>query len=86
MTGVTFLQLVVGGLTMGAIYALVAKGLYITHLTTHRVNFGQGDFMMVAGFLMLGTRASGSGLLMAAVVTVNKPNRIAPDGTDCPHP
>ncbi len=70
MTGVTFLQLVVGGLTMGAIYALVAKGLYITHLTTHRVNFGQGDFMMVAGFLMLGTRANGSGLLMAAVVTV----------------
>ena len=70
MTGATFLQLVVGGLTMGAIYALVAKGLYITHLTTHRVNFGQGDFVMVAGFLMLGSRANGSGLLLAVIGTV----------------
>lgn len=70
MTGSTLLQLLVGGLTMGAIYALVAKGLYITHLTTHRVNFGQGDFMMVAGFLMLGSRANGAGLLMAVLATL----------------
>jgi branched-chain amino acid transport system permease protein len=70
MTSATFLQLVVGGLTMGSIYALVAKGLYITHLTTHRVNFGQGDYMMVAGFLMLGIRALGGGLLLAIAGTV----------------
>lgn len=70
MTGATFLQLLVGGLTMGAIYALVAKGLYITHLTTHRVNFGQGDFMMVAGFLMLGARSTGAGLLLSIAGTV----------------
>jgi branched-chain amino acid transport system permease protein len=70
MTGATFLQLVVGGLTMGAIYALVAMGLYITHLTAHQVNFGQGDFVMFAGFLMLGSRANESGLLLAVVATV----------------
>jgi branched-chain amino acid transport system permease protein len=70
MTSATFLQLVVGGLTMGSIYALVAKGLYITHLTTHRVNFGQGDYMMVAGFLMLGIRALGGNLLVAIAGTV----------------
>lgn len=70
MSVATLLQLLVGGLTMGAIYALVAKGLYITHLTTHRVNFGQGDFMMVAGFLMLGSRANGAGLLMAVLATL----------------
>jgi len=55
---------------MGAIYALVALGLYITHLTTNRVNFGQGDFMMVAGFLMLGFRAQNSGLVLAVLGTV----------------
>lgn len=51
-------QLVVSGLTMGALYTLVAKGLYITHLTTHRVNFGQGDFMMAAAFLAFATRVA----------------------------
>jgi len=52
-------QLVSSGLAMGSIYVLVALGLYITHLTTHRVNFGQGDFLMVAAFLMLFFRKIG---------------------------
>ena len=47
------IQVLSGGLAMGAIYVLVALGLYITHLTTHRVNFGQGDFLMVGAFLLL---------------------------------
>jgi len=51
-------QIIVSGLTMGALYTLVAKGLYITHLTTHRVNFGQGDFMMAAAFLAFATRGA----------------------------
>ncbi len=46
-------QLLSGGLAMGAIYILIALGLYITHLTTNRVNFGQGDFLMVAAFALL---------------------------------
>ena len=58
-------QLVVSGMTMGALYTLVAKGLYITHLTTHRVNFGQGDFMMAAAFLAFATYGSGWSLLLA---------------------
>lgn len=55
---------------MGAIYALVAKGLYVTHLTTHRVNFGQGDYMMVAGFLVLGARSAGASLPLAIAATI----------------
>lgn len=51
-------QLVVSGMAMGALYTLVAKGLYITHLTTHRVNFGQGDFMMAAAFLAFASRGA----------------------------
>ncbi|MFA7438054.1 branched-chain amino acid ABC transporter permease [Castellaniella sp.] len=64
----TIIQLLIGGLAMGAIYALVATGLYITHLATERVNFGQGDFLMVAAFLTLSTRAAGLPLWLAVSV------------------
>lgn len=49
----TFLQVLFSGLAMGAIYTLSAKGLFITHLATHRLNFGQGDFLMVGAFLSM---------------------------------
>lgn len=55
---------------MGAIYAIVALGLYITHLTTHRVNFGQGDFLMVGTFLMLAARLAGAPVGVAIVITL----------------
>jgi len=64
------IQLLSGGLAMGAIYVLVALGLYITHLTTHRVNFGQGDFLMVATFLILFLRKVGLPLGIAVLITV----------------
>jgi len=55
---------------MGAIYVLVALGLYITHLTTHRVNFGQGDFLMVGTFLMLLIRKADAPLGVAIAGTL----------------
>jgi branched-chain amino acid transport system permease protein len=64
------IQLLSGGLAMGAIYVLVALGLYITHLTTHRVNFGQGDFLMVGTFLILILRKVGVPLGLAIIATV----------------
>jgi branched-chain amino acid transport system permease protein len=69
VTLTNLLQLLAGGMAMGAIYTLTAKGLFITHLTTERMNFGQGDFLMVAAFLSLA--ALGAGLpLLAAVAAV----------------
>ncbi len=59
MSWANFLQLLVSGLAMGAIYTLTAKGLYIAHLATHRLNFGQGDFLMVAAFLSLAMMGAG---------------------------
>jgi len=56
----------VTGTAMGAIYTLTAKGLFIAHLTTNRVNFGQGDFLMAASFLSLA--AIGAGLPLPVVV------------------
>ncbi|MDN5842753.1 MAG: branched-chain amino acid ABC transporter permease [Alcaligenaceae bacterium] len=66
----TAIQLLTGGLAMGAIYSLVATGLYITHLATERVNFGQGDFLMAAAFLTLATRATGMPLIVAICLVV----------------
>ena len=66
----TALQLTISGLTMGSIYALVAMGLYIAHLTTHRVNFGQGDYMMVAGFLVLGLGRLGLHAILSVLVSI----------------
>jgi len=66
MTLTNFIQLLVTGTAMGAIYTLTAKGLFIAHLTTNRVNFGQGDFLMAASFLSLA--AIGAGLPLPVVV------------------
>lgn len=66
MTFDTLMQLLVGGIASGSIYALVALGLYVTHLTVDKVNFGQGDFMMVGAFVLLSARAAGLPLLVAA--------------------
>ncbi|WP_024280149.1 branched-chain amino acid ABC transporter permease [Xanthobacter sp. 126] len=59
MTLLNFFQLLVSGIAMGAIYTLTAKGLFITHLATHRLNFGQGDFLMVGAFASIGMLTAG---------------------------
>lgn len=59
MTIVNFAQLLVSGLAMGSIYTLTAKGLFIAHLATSRVNFGQGDFLMLSAFVSMALLLAG---------------------------
>jgi branched-chain amino acid transport system permease protein len=47
------IQVGLSGLAMGGIYAMVAFGFHICHRITRAVNFGQGDFLMVACFITL---------------------------------
>lgn len=70
MSLINILQLLVSGIAMGAIYTLTAKGLFITHLATHRLNFGQGDFLMVGAFVSMGLLAFGIPAPLAAVAVV----------------
>jgi len=51
----TILQALIGGLTMGGIYALIALGFSLTYTTTRTLNFAQGDFVSVGAFVGLGT-------------------------------
>ena len=48
-----FLQLLVTGIGIGAVYALVALGFVLIFRTTSVVNFAQGEFSMVAAYLMV---------------------------------
>jgi branched-chain amino acid transport system permease protein len=47
------LQTGVGGLSIGAVYALVALGFSIVYRTIGLVNFGHGDVLMVGAFLIV---------------------------------
>lgn len=40
-------SLILGGISVGAVYALIALGLNLTFLTTRTLNFGQGSLMML---------------------------------------
>ncbi len=44
-----FMQYLVSGLTIGAIYALAALGFSIIYNASHVINFAQGEFIMIGG-------------------------------------
>ena len=48
-----FLQLLFTGIGIGAVYALVALGFVLIFRAASVVNFAQGEFSMVAAFLMV---------------------------------
>ena len=64
--GGTWLQFVAGGLTAGAIYALVALGFSIVYNASHAINFAQGEFVMIGG--MGAVSLVGLGLPLAVAV------------------
>jgi len=45
------LQLIVAGITVGAVYALVAVGFTIIYSATGIINFAQGEFVILGGLL-----------------------------------
>ncbi len=47
--GSDFLQYLVSGLTIGAIYAMAAIGYNIIYSVTEIINFAQGEFLMLGG-------------------------------------
>jgi len=46
-----FIQMIINGLAMGAIYALIALGFVMIYNSTGAVNFAQGDFAMIGAYL-----------------------------------
>ena len=63
-------QIVLSGLTSGAIYALVALGFAIIYNASHVINFAQGEFVMIGGMASVAFVDSGLPLALSIVCSV----------------
>ena len=63
-------QYLLTGLTVGAIYALVALGFAIIYNASHVLNFAQGEFVMIGGMATAAFVESGLPLPLAALLAV----------------
>ncbi|MBE9638549.1 branched-chain amino acid ABC transporter permease [Salipiger mangrovisoli] len=64
------LQFLFSGLTVGAVYALVALGFTIIYNASDVVNFAQGEFVMLGGMITVFTFEAGLPLPLAALVAI----------------
>jgi branched-chain amino acid transport system permease protein len=63
-------QFVMSGLTVGAVYALVALGFTIIYNASDVVNFAQGEFVMLGGMVTVFAAAAGMPLPVAACFAI----------------
>ncbi|WP_413208095.1 branched-chain amino acid ABC transporter permease [Rhodospirillum sp. A1_3_36] len=64
------LQFTFSGLTVGAVYALVALGFTIIYNASDVVNFAQGEFVMIGGMSTVFLREAGLPLVLAALLAI----------------
>jgi branched-chain amino acid transport system permease protein len=65
-----FLQFLFSGVTVGAIYALVALGFTLIYNASHVINFAQGEFVMIGGMATVGLVDAGWPVWAAAPLAV----------------
>lgn len=65
-----FLQYLVSGLTVGAIYALAALGFSIIYNASNVINFAQGEFIMIGGMATVSLYGLGLPLVLAIPMAV----------------
>lgn len=65
-----FIQFLVSGLTVGAVYALVALGFTLIYNASDVVNFAQGEFVMLGGMITVFLAAAGLALPLAALIAI----------------
>ncbi|WP_431855924.1 branched-chain amino acid ABC transporter permease [Azospirillum sp.] len=66
--GADFLQFLVSGITVGAIYALAGLGFAIIYNASTVINFAQGEFIMIGGMSAATLTAAGLPLPLAILV------------------
>jgi branched-chain amino acid transport system permease protein len=65
------LNVLIGGIAIGAVYAMMAIGFSLLWQTSRTINFAQGDFATVAAFIFTGLALSlGIPIAAAALLTV----------------
>src|SRR5215470_1975904 len=65
-----FLQFAFSGLTVGAVYALVALGFTLIYNASDVINFAQGEFVMLGGMTTVFLAAAGLPVPLAALVAI----------------
>jgi branched-chain amino acid transport system permease protein len=65
-----FVQFLFSGLTVGAIYALVALGFTMIYNASDVINFAQGEFVMLGGMVTVFLALAGVPLPLAALIAV----------------
>lgn len=65
-----FMQFLLSGLTVGAVYALVALGFTIIYNASDVANFAQGEFVMLGGMITAASYAVGVPLPLAAALAI----------------
>jgi branched-chain amino acid transport system permease protein len=65
-----FLQFAFSGLTVGAVYALVALGFTLIYNASDVINFAQGEFVMLGGMTMVFLALAGVPLPAAACLAI----------------
>jgi branched-chain amino acid transport system permease protein len=64
------LQFIFSGLTVGAVYALVALGFTLIYNVSDVINFAQGEFVMLGGMTTVFLALAGVPLPLAAVLAI----------------
>ncbi len=64
------LQFLLSGVTVGAVYALVALGFTIIYNASDVVNFAQGEFVMLGGMMTVFAYGAGAPLPLAALAAI----------------
>jgi branched-chain amino acid transport system permease protein len=62
------LALLTNGVLIGLMYSLIALGFVLVYKATDAINFAQGEFVMLAGFLIAGTIELGGAPFWVAVL------------------
>lgn len=69
----TFLQFFMSGLTVGAIYALVALGFTLVYNASNVINFAQGEFVMLGGMLAVVFTQAGLPMPLTILLAIGLP-------------
>ena len=65
-----FMQFVLSGATLGAVYALIALGFTLIYNASDVVNFAQGEFVMLGGMITVFAHLAGAPLPLAALLAL----------------
>lgn len=63
-------QYLTTGITVGAVYALVALGFSLIYNASHVINFAQGEFVMIGGMSAVSLVAAGLPLILAVPLAI----------------